>query len=97
MSYKRNVGDAREAPSIVVAKHLVSLGASVRAADPYVRYGSLPEGVELADFTAEEVAAADAVVLLTDHDCFDLDLVAQQARYVLDTRHRMAGERVEHL
>ena len=36
------------------------------------------------DLTDEEVAAADAVVLLADHDAFDLDAVARRAAYVLD-------------
>jgi UDP-N-acetyl-D-glucosamine dehydrogenase len=48
--------------------------------------------------TAEEMAAADAVILLADHDSFDLDLVWQSARYVLDTRHRLRpGPQVEYL
>jgi UDP-N-acetyl-D-glucosamine dehydrogenase len=37
------------------------------------------------------------VVVLTHHDAFDLDLVARHARYVLDTRHCMAGPNVEFL
>ncbi|MHB1534731.1 MAG: hypothetical protein ACYC1D_09010 [Acidimicrobiales bacterium] len=42
-----------------------------------------------------EAAAADAVVLLSDHDAFDLPALAERARLFLDTRHRVAGERVE--
>ena len=49
------------------------------------------------ELTAEEIAAADAVVLLADHDAFDFDLVVQHARYVLDTRHRLTGPTVESL
>lgn len=45
-----------------------------------------------------ELEAADAVVLLTDHDEFDLDAVRTHARYVLDTRRRLAaGAGVEFL
>ena len=40
---------------------------------------------------------ADAVVLLVDHDLFDLELVARHAGYVLDTRHALTGANVEHL
>src|SRR5207248_8699968 len=36
LAYKRNTGDAREAPAIVIADRLLGLGASVSAADPYV-------------------------------------------------------------
>ena len=46
---------------------------------------------------AEQLAAADAVVLLADHDAFDLELVTQHAKYVLDTRHRLSGPTVESL
>jgi UDP-N-acetyl-D-glucosamine dehydrogenase len=46
---------------------------------------------------ADEIAAADAVVLLTDHDAFDGELVLANASYVLDTRHRWSGDVVESL
>ena len=49
------------------------------------------------ELSPEEVAAADAVVLLTDHDSFDLEMVASTGSLVLDTRHRMSGANVEHL
>ncbi|TDC30919.1 hypothetical protein E1166_28435, partial [Micromonospora sp. KC213] len=39
---------------------------------------------------------ADAVVV-TDHDCFDCDLVARHARYVFDSRDRCRGAVVERL
>jgi UDP-N-acetyl-D-glucosamine dehydrogenase len=37
------------------------------------------------------------VVLVTDHDAFDYDLVEAHARYVLDTRNRLDGAVVERL
>ena len=54
-------------------------------------------GVALVDASPDEIASADAVVLLTDHDAFDLDLVTTHARYVLDTRHTLKGDHVEYL
>jgi UDP-N-acetyl-D-glucosamine dehydrogenase len=44
-----------------------------------------------------ELESADAVVLLADHDAFDLNAVQRHGRYVLDTRRRLSGEHVEHL
>ena len=41
--------------------------------------------------------AADAVVIVTDHDEFDYDMVQRCARYVFDTRNRIRGPRVETL
>ena len=97
MSYKRNTGDAREAPSASIAKQLLSFGVDVRAADPHVLDEQVPNGVTMVDPTPEELRDADAVVLLTDHDAFDLQTVTAHATYVLDTRHRIRGPQVEHL
>jgi hypothetical protein len=37
------------------------------------------------------------VVVLVDHDAFDLDLLVSEGAYVLDTRRCVAGPNVEHL
>jgi UDP-N-acetyl-D-glucosamine dehydrogenase len=97
LAYKRNTGDARESPSDAVAQRLLALGADVRAADPHVVEEHVDPRVLRVDATPDELAAADAVVVLTDHDAFDFDAVVAHSRYVLDTRHRIAGERVEHI
>ena len=45
-----------------------------------------------------KVIVPDAVILLTDHDAFDLDAVRIHASYVLDTRRRLLpAETVEYL
>ena len=48
LSYKRNTGDTRESPGMVIAQILSSLGADVRVADPHLAPGAtgLPQ-VEL--------------------------------------------------
>lgn len=97
LTYKRNSSDGRESPALAIAQLLVSLGADVRAADPHFgndHGAQRPVHVEL---TEGEIDEADAVVLLTDHDAFDYEMVLARAIYVLDTRHRLYGERVEHL
>ena len=57
----------------------------------------VPSGVTRVDLTADILAAADAVILLVDHEEFDLDLVTATAGYVLDTRHCVEGPNIEHL
>jgi len=97
LAYKRNTGDARESPALAVADRLAILGAQVRAADPHVE-GSCACQAERVEATEEELAAADIVVLLTDHDEFDYDAVIGSSRLVLDTRHRLsAADNVESL
>src|SRR5205085_12614642 len=89
LAYKRNTGDARESPSRRIAELLLALGADVRIVDRHVSDAHVPPGATRVDATVDEVAAADAVVLLVDHDDLDLDTVAAHARYVLDCRHRL--------
>jgi UDP-N-acetyl-D-glucosamine dehydrogenase len=77
---------------------LLALGAEVRAADPNVLEGRVDRRVVRVDAVPKEVAAADAVVLLTDHRDFDFEMIKNRAKYILDTRHRIAAsENVEYL
>jgi UDP-N-acetyl-D-glucosamine dehydrogenase len=95
LAYKKNTGDAREAPGTVIAQSLATLGATVRVVDPHLPGDALP--YPLVELTPDEVAAADGVVIITDHDVFDYDMVSAHASYVLDTRNRAVGPTVERL
>lgn len=97
LAYKPNTGDVRESPAIAVADRLASLGADVRAVDPHVDPARIPTKVPLVSLTREELTSSDVVVVLTDHDVFDWDLVERYAPFVFDTRHRVTGEQVEYL
>lgn len=96
LAYKKNTGDARQSPAGRVAELLVSLGAVVTAADPHVADDQVPAGVRRVPLDAGAVAEAQAVVLLTEHDAFDLSLL--DGALVLDTRHVLqARVGLEHL
>jgi UDP-N-acetyl-D-mannosaminuronate dehydrogenase len=95
LAYKRNTGDIRESPGVVIAQRLRSLGAEVVVADPHV--ASSATTLPMVDLTQAEVQRSDAVVLVTDHDGFDYDMVSDCAQYVLDTRNRMRGRTIESL
>jgi UDP-N-acetyl-D-glucosamine dehydrogenase len=97
LAYKKNVGDIRESPAIEVAKDLRKLGADVAAVDPFADPFLLPQGICLVELTSQELATADAVVILTDHDSFDYELIVDAARYIFDTRNRCRGPGVERL
>jgi UDP-N-acetyl-D-glucosamine dehydrogenase len=93
LAYKRNTGDIRESPGMVIAQSLSALGADVRVVDPHVSPGTT--SLQQIELTADEIQQADAVIVVTDHDAFDYDLVRDHARYVLDTRNRLSGPHVE--
>jgi UDP-N-acetyl-D-glucosamine dehydrogenase len=97
LAYKRNTGDARESPAAAVAEHLATLEADVRVADPHVREHALDHRVARVDATEDEIAAADLIIVLTDHDAFDFDLVGRVGQSVFDTRNRVSGANVERL
>ena len=97
LAYKRNTGDARESPARPIARLLTDLGADVRGTDPHVEEDAFGPEVTRVELTEDEVATADAVVLLVDHERFDLDLIMTSATYVLDTRHALTGPTVDHL
>ncbi|WP_145911340.1 nucleotide sugar dehydrogenase [Kitasatospora viridis] len=102
LSYKANTADMRETPAFEVGRILARLGADVRWADPHVleanhgSCGDLPD-MRMVHATAQELAGADAVVLLADHDGFDYAEIAAHATYVLDCRRRLAGANIEAL
>jgi len=99
LSYKRNAADARNSPAIGVADGLVALGAHVRAADPHLDEDFYLPGVTRVTLSADELGAADVVVVLTDHDAFDRRMVLDNAAYVFDTRHWLsdASTQVDYL
>jgi UDP-N-acetyl-D-glucosamine dehydrogenase len=99
LAYKKNTGDDRESPSTRVIELLELLQADVAVCDPHVdpARSHAAGTAEVVALSAEELRRADAVLLLVDHDDFDLDLVVAEARYVLDTRHRLTGPNVETL
>jgi UDP-N-acetyl-D-glucosamine dehydrogenase len=98
LAYKRNAGDARESPAVALIHRLVADGAEVAVADPHVvEEMAVDEVTRRVALSPEEVERADAVVLVTDHDAFDYDMVQRHAKLILDTRHRLDGPDVEQL
>ena len=99
LAYKKNTGDDRESPSTRIIELLELLQADVAVCDPHVdpARSHAMGSAEMVDLTADQLRRADAVVVLVDHDSFDLDLVAAEASYVLDTRRCTTGPSVEYL
>lgn len=97
-AYKRNTGDARETPARQVVRQLQQLGAEVHVSDPHVDDRDLPDDVVRADVTADELKAADAVVLMVDHEDFDLGQISAAPGFVLDCRNVLPRtDRIERL
>ena len=92
VAYKRGVGDIRESPALEILKRLRDRGAQVSYADPHVP-SVVVDGVPLKSIepTAQNLAAADCVLILTDHSEFDYRMVVDTAPLVIDTRNATWG------
>jgi UDPglucose 6-dehydrogenase len=69
LSFKPQTDDMREAPSIVIARRLVEMGATVRAYDPEATVQAkkaLGDSIEYAGNMYEAVEGADALLLVTE-------------------------------
>ncbi len=90
IAYKKNVDDLRESPSVELMDQLMQLGAKVDYSDPHIP--AFPH-IRRAHFDLKSVKLTpaalkryDAVLLATNHDAFDYDLIVKHAKLVVDTR-----------
>ena len=97
MSYKRDIDDIRESPALDVLRILEQKGAEVIYHDPLVPELKM-DGVGYRSQPLDEsVKTADCVVILTDHSCFNIEKVVDDARLVVDTRNATKKRRSENL
>lgn len=96
IAYKKNVDDPRESPAVALMELLREHGADLSYSDPNIP--SFPEmrrhrfDLTSQDLNEVTVKEADCVVLITDHDAFNYDLIAKRARLIVDTRGRFTAD-----
>lgn len=90
-AYKPNVSDTRESPAFDIISELEDRDATIAYTDPYVPafevVGTSYESVEL---TSDRLDWADIVIILTDHDDFDIEWVVEESSLLFDTRNATA-------
>jgi UDP-N-acetyl-D-glucosamine dehydrogenase len=96
IAYKKNVDDVRESPSVEIMEQLRSRGAEVAYCDPYFpgfpRMRQHEFDLRTQPLTSQTLRQHDCVVIATDHDLFDYELIFQEAALVVDTRGRAKQE-----
>lgn len=95
LAYKKNSGDIRESPALRIIELLEEAGAEVLAIDNHIEKYRWPSGVERVESNHAAFASAHAVVLITDHDDIDYNVLVDSSALVLDTRNRLNGSNVE--
>ena len=90
IAYKKNVDDMRESPAVELMELLTKKGAVVEYSDPHVPVfpKMRKHRFDLASvpLTAERVGGYDLVLIATNHDAFDYELIRKNAKLVVDTR-----------
>lgn len=96
LAYKKNINDMRESPALQLIEIIEERGGRVDYHDPHIPeisrtrdhaglYGRRSIALE-----PEYLAGLDAVVVATDHDAVDYELIGRHARLIIDTRNVFA-------
>src|SRR5438876_853750 len=90
VTYKADVNDIRESPALEIVEMLARRGAQISYADPFTPQLAL-DGHKLSavEPSGDALAAADCVLILTNHSQFDYGEIAERASLVVDTRNAM--------
>lgn len=91
LSYKKDIDDLRESPSLKLIELLQDEGAVVDYSDDYVntipklrKYEFNKKSVKL---TKQNISKYDLVLLSTDHSYFDYKFIFENSKIIVDTRN----------
>lgn len=97
-AYKKDIDDMRESPSLKLIEILNDRGAEVSYNDPYIP--TLPKtrkykfDMVSVDLTPDEIKKYDMILLSTDHTDYNYELIAENAKIILDTRNAFAKNKI---
>ena len=93
LSYKRDIDDLRESPSLPILELLRARGAEVSYHDPYFAHVGRGRSYDLNMDCAslDDLAQYDCVLIATDHSDYDYARIVREAQLVIDTRNATQG------
>lgn len=90
ITYKKDVDDMRESPSVRLMEILREKGAEVSYSDPHVpvfpRMREHHFDLESVPLTRDSIASYDLLLLATNHSAFNYELIQRYAKVIVDTR-----------
>jgi UDP-N-acetyl-D-glucosamine dehydrogenase len=94
-TYKKDINDLRESPSLKIIDLLSKKNAKVEYNDPYIPHLKV-NGIRLGStkLTSKKLKSSDCVVIATDHSSYDYGSIIDCAKLIVDTRN--ATQRVSH-
>lgn len=95
ISYKKNVDDMRESPSVFLMEKLRELGAEISYSDPHISvFPKMREhqfDLSSVPLNPTTIADYDCLLLATDHDKFNYEMIKKHAKLIIDSRGRYLG------
>ncbi|WP_084005456.1 nucleotide sugar dehydrogenase [Gilvimarinus polysaccharolyticus] len=92
LAYKKNIDDSRESPAVEIMAQLRDKGATIDYSDPFVpvfpNKRDYHFDLKSVALTSETISSYDCIILATDHDDFDYELLQKNASLIVDTRGR---------
>ena len=92
VSYKKDVDDLRESPSLKLLELLTARGAKIDYNDPYfpalhkMRHYDFSH-MRSVELTPERLASYDCVLIATDHSSYDYEAIVRHGKLIADTRN----------
>ena len=99
LSYKKNIDDLRESPSLEILEILKKEMIQFDIVDPYFK--SIPDtrghknlyNIKILNFRKINYKKYDATLLLTDHDIFDYEKIYKESKIIIDTRGKYRNKK----
>ena len=90
IAYKKNIDDVRESPSIKLINLFNENKAVIKYHDPYIKNFKFDfsdsESEKSIELKPQNISNHDLVVITTDHDNIDYEMIYENAKLILDTR-----------
>ena len=89
VAYKPNIDDARESPALQIIDLVIKKGGDVSYHDPYIPSVKTPNGnsFKSVDLTEKSMQNADCVVIATNHNVFNAEIIKLQSNLIVDLRN----------
>jgi len=95
LDYKKNIDDSRESPTVEIMQLLHNKGTHIDYSAPHVpRFPKMREyhfDLASVELSTTNIKTYDFLILATDHDRFDYELLLREATLIVDTRGRLPG------
>lgn len=95
LSYKKNIDDTRESPAVEIMSLLEEKGAQISYSDPHVpvfpRKRDYFFELKSVELTQANIEQYDCIIIATDHDAFNYDVLLKYSQLIIDTRGRFQG------